>query len=150
MLKNMIFLVVRFHPKRSNTKMTFMITESLGNKNDFNEPYYIGLCHFIGLLKYADIHVYIYIQGMIPETLFSILLGHLCPIHVKENNMKLTLEHHVKNCTRNLLMLSWHEFRMQNCLCKTYCIYKNGINCLIDGEIHVDKISTLHTSLKAA
>lgn len=98
MLKNMIFLVVRFHPKRSNTKMTFMITESLGNKNDFNEPYYIGLCHFIGLLKYADIHVYI--QGMIPETLFSILLGHLCPIHVKENNMKRTLEHHVKNCTR--------------------------------------------------
>lgn len=61
MLKNMIFLVVRFHPKRSNTKMTFMITESLGNKNDFNEPYYIALCHFIGLLKYADIHVYNYI-----------------------------------------------------------------------------------------
>lgn len=58
MLKNMIFLVVRFHPKRSKTKMTFMITESLGNKNDFNEPYYmyIGLCHFIGLLKYADIY----------------------------------------------------------------------------------------------
>lgn len=94
----MIFLVVRFHPKRSNTKMTFMITESLGNKNDSNEPYYIGLCHFIGLLKYADIHVYI--QGMIPETLFSILLGYLCPIHVKENNMKLTLEHHVKNCMK--------------------------------------------------
>lgn len=42
---------------------------------------------------------------MIPETLFNILLGHLCPIHVKENNMKLTLEHHVKNCTRNLFVL---------------------------------------------
>lgn len=54
---------------------------------------------------------------MIPETLFSILLGHLCPIHVKENNMKLTLEHHVKNCTRNLLVSLDMNF-----VCKTACV----------------------------
>lgn len=60
MLKNMIFLVVRFYFKRFNIKMIFMIMESFGNKNDFNEFYYIGFCYFIGFLKYVDIYVYIY------------------------------------------------------------------------------------------
>lgn len=148
MLKYMIFLVVRFHPKRSDTKMTFMITESLGNKTDFNEPYYmyIGLCHFIGLLIYADIYRVWFLK------LCSVFYWAICAQFTWK---KITWNLHLSIMWKIAREICCCSFDMNFVcktawVCKTYCIYKNGINCLIDGEIHVDKNSTLHTSLKAA
>lgn len=116
MLKNMIFLVVRFHPKRSNTKMTFIITESLGNKNDLNEPYYIGLCHFIGLLKYADIHVYIYRVWFLK--LCSVFYWAICAQFTWK---KITWNLHLSIMWKIAREICLCSFDM-NFVCKTACV----------------------------
>lgn len=71
-------------------------------------------------MKYADL----YIHRVCFLKLCSVFYWAICAqqeIHAKENNMKFTLEHHVKNCTRNLLVLFWHEIHM-NFVCKTACV----------------------------